>query len=209
MLTVVIFSGGEPLPSSLAGEIIEDAYLIAADSGLDTALSWGYDVDLVVGDLDSVSAEGLSATAAAIERHPPDKDATDLDLALQAALRLDPDRVVVLGGQAGRFDHLLGTVLLLTSERWAGVDLEWVAARARVRIVRAGITLHGTSGSTLTLVAVGGPATGVTTTGLKWNLDHATLAPGSTLGVSNLFTAPVATVRIESGVLLAIQPDRA
>lgn len=209
MLTVVVFSGGEPLPSSLAGEISEDAYLIAADSGLDTALSWGYDVDLVVGDLDSVSAEALAATSASVERHSPDKDATDLDLALQAALRLDPDRIVVLGGQAGRFDHLLGTVLLLTSDRWAGVDLEWVAARARVRIVRAGTTLHGARGSVLTLLAVDRPATGVTTTGLEWNLDDATLVPGSTLGVSNVFTAPVATLRIGSGVLLAIQPDRA
>lgn len=207
MLTVVVFTGGEPLPSALAGEITEDDYLIAADSGLDTALSWGYDVDLVVGDMDSVSPEGLAATAASVERHSPDKDATDLDLALEAALRLDPDRIVVLGGQGGRFDHLLGTVMLITSGRWAGVDLEWVASRSRVRVVRAGVTLHGTSGALVTLLAVGGPATGVTTTGLRWNLYDATLNPGSTRGVSNVFTGPVATIRMAGGVMLAIQPD--
>lgn len=206
MLTVVIFNGGEPT-ASLGGEISEDAYLIAADSGLDTALSWGYDVDLVVGDLDSVSAQGLEATSATIERHSPDKDATDLDLALQAALRLEPDRVVVLGGQAGRFDHLLGTVLLLTSERWADVDLEWVSSRARVRVMRSGATLHGAVGTLLTLLAVDGPATGISTNGLRWNLSEATLLPGSTLGVSNVFEAPVATVRMTGGTLLAIQPD--
>lgn len=209
MRTVVVLSGGEPLPSTLAGEIPDDAYLIAADSGLDTALSWGIDVDLVVGDLDSVGPQALEATSAEIERHSPDKDATDLDLALQAALRLEPERIVVLGGQGGRFDHLLGTVMLLTSERWAGVDLEWVAARARVRVIRAGVTLHGTSGSLLTLLAVDGPATGVTTTGLRWNLDEADLYPGSTRGVSNLFTGPVATVLIDGGTLLAVQPDPA
>lgn len=207
MLTVVIFNGGEPSPASLAGEITDDAYLIAADSGLDTALSWGYDVDLVVGDLDSVSAQGLDATAATIERHSPDKDATDLDLALQAAMRLEPDRLIVLGGQAGRFDHLMGTVLLLTSERWAEVDVEWVANRARVRVMRAGATLHGAVGTLLTLLAVAGPAIGITTSGLRWNLDNATLQPGSTLGVSNVFTAPIATVRMTGGLLLAIQPD--
>lgn len=209
MHTIVIFSGGEPLPVSLAGEIPDDAYLIAADSGLDTALSWGLDVDLVVGDLDSVSAEGLAASHAAVERHSPDKDATDLDLALTAALRLGPDRVVVLGGQGGRFDHLLGTVLLLTSDRWAGVDLEWVAASARVRVIRDGVTLHGTTGDLLTLLAVGGVAGGVTTTGLRWNLDGAVLHPGSTRGVSNVFIGPVATVRLEEGTVLAIQPDTA
>lgn len=207
MLTVVIFNGGEPTTASLAGEITEEAYLIAADSGLDTALSWGYDVDLVVGDLDSVSPQGLEATAATIQRHSPDKDATDLDLALQAALRLEPDRVVVLGGQAGRFDHLMGTVLLLTSERWADMDLEWVAGQARVRVMRAGATLHGAVGTLLTLLAVDGPATGITSSGLRWNLVDATLLPGSTLGVSNVFEAPVATIRMGAGTLLAIQPD--
>jgi len=209
MTTVVVLSGGEPLSSGLAGEIPEGAYLIAADSGLDTALSWGLDVDLVVGDLDSVGSDALAATTAAIERHSPDKDATDLDLALEAALRLDPERVVVIGGQGGRFDHLLGTMMLLTSDRWAGVDLEWVAARARVRVVRGGLTLHGAGGSLLTLLAVHEEAQGVSTTGLRWNLDDATLRPGSTQGVSNVFTAPVATVRLASGVVLAIQPDPA
>src|SRR5690606_1837963 len=201
-MTVVIFSGGEPLPSSLAGEIADDAYLIAADSGLDTALSLG-----AVGDLAAVSADGLAATRAEVERHSPDKDSTDLDLALTAALRLDPDRIVVLGGQGGRFDHLLGTILLLTSDRWAEVDLEWVATRGRVRVVRSGATLHGSVGSLLTLLAVHGPAVGVTTTGLRWNLAEATIHPGSTWGVSNVFTAPVATVRLRRGLLLAVQPD--
>lgn len=207
MPTVVIFTGGEPLPAGLAGEIPEGAHLIAADSGLDTALSWGLDVDLVVGDLDSVSPEGLAATAATIEQHSPDKDATDLDLALAAALRYEPDQVKVLGGQGGRFDHLLGTVLLVTSDRWAEVDLEWVSTRARVRVVRSGVTLHGATGATLTLLAVGGPATGVTTRGLRWDLADATIYPGSTRGVSNVFMTAVASVTVSGGVLLAIQPD--
>lgn len=209
MTAVVIFTGGEPLPSSLAGEIPDEAYLIAADSGLDHALALGYDVDLVVGDLDSVGDAALGVSRARIERHSPDKDFTDLDLALSAALERDPDRVIVIGGQGGRFDHLVGTISLLTSDRWETVDLEWVSARARVRVIRGGVTLHGAAGSILTLLALDGPATGVSTTGLRWNLSGSTLAPGSTLGVSNLFTAPVATVRLATGTLMAIQPDPA
>lgn len=206
-MTVVIVTGGEPLPQRLAGEIPDDAFVIAADSGLDTLISWGLDADLVVGDLDSVGDASLRASAAELERHSPDKDATDLELALQAAVRLDSDRVIVVGGQGGRLDHLLGTALLLVSDRWAGLDLEWVAARARIRVLRGGTTLHGAPGAILTLLAVSEPATGVTTTGLRWNLTGDTLEPGSTRGVSNLFTAPVATIRIDSGVLIAIQPD--
>ena len=210
MNVVVVFSGGEePLPPWASGEIPDDAYLIAADSGLDHALSVGLDPDLVVGDLDSVSPTGLHRTTATVQRHPPDKDATDLELALLAALELDPDRLVVLGGQGGRFDHLVATIALLASPRWEAVDLEWVSSRARVRFVRAGITLHGTVGTPLTLLAHGGAATGVTTTGLRWDLRGAVLHPGHTRGVSNVFTSPVAGIRLESGLLLAIQPDPA
>jgi thiamine pyrophosphokinase len=209
MSVVVIFTGGEPLPRAVAGDIPDEAYLIAADSGLDHALALGFDVDLVVGDLDSVGEEALRLSQARIERHSPDKDATDLDLALQAALVRDPDRVVVIGGQGGRFDHLVGTISLLTSERWATMDIEWISSRARVRVLRGGVTIHGTTGTILTLLAIDGPVTGVTTTGLRWNLTDATLVPGSTLGVSNLFTAPVANIRLTSGTLLTIQPDPA
>ena len=58
--------------------------VIAADGGLDRAAALGLDVDVVIGDLDSVSAEALAAAEAAgarIVRHPEAKDATDLELA--------------------------------------------------------------------------------------------------------------------------------
>lgn len=205
--SVVVFAGGESPPPEMAGEIPDGAYLIAADSGLDHALSLGVDVDLVVGDMDSVSPQSLAATVASLERHSPDKDATDLDLALRAAVQLSPLNVLVIGGQGGRFDHLLGSVMLLTSDRWAGIDLEWVGSQARIRVVRGGTTLHGTSEDVLTLLAVDGPAIGVTTSGLRWDLRDETLTPGSTRGVSNVFTGPVATVTLQRGTLLAIQPD--
>lgn len=209
MRSVVIFNGGEPLSPGLAGEIPDGAYLIAADSGLDHALSLGFDVDIVIGDMDSVGEQSLGITQAHIERHSPDKDATDLDLALQHAVALEPDRILLIGGQGGRFDHLIGVITLLASDRWIGTDLEWISRQARVRLVRSGVTLHGAVGTIVTLLAINGEATGVTTTGLRWNLTDETLYPGSTLGVSNIFTSPVATIRLTSGALFAIQPDRA
>ncbi len=209
MNTVIVFAGGEPIPAWTLGEIPDNAYLIAADSGLDQALSLGLDVDLVVGDMDSVGDQALEVTTATLERYSPDKDATDLELALESAMKRDPLQITVLGGQAGRFDHLMGTMMLLTSKRWAGVELEWVASRARVRVIRGGTTLHGTAGSTLTLLAVEEPARNVSTSGLRWNLAGETLWPGSTRGVSNLFAGPVATITVESGTLVAIQPDPA
>lgn len=207
MTTVVIFAGGEPVPDAVGPQIPFGAYLIAADSGLDHAATLGYDVDLLVGDLDSVNPDTLATSRARVERHSPDKDATDLDLALQAALRRQPDRILVVGGQGGRFDHLVGTISLLTSARWSAVELEWIAAGARVRVIRDRSIFHGEPGTIVSLIAVDGPATGVTSMGLHWNLTDATLRPGSTLGISNRFEEPEATVDLAEGTLLAVQPD--
>ena len=209
MNNVVIFTGGEPLPAWAAGEIPEDAYLIAADSGLDHALALGFDVDMAVGDFDSAGEHALAITDATVERHSPNKDATDLELALEAAMRHDPLRVIILGGQGGRVDHLMATLALVASDKWAGVELEWVGRDARIRVIQAGVTLHGAAGSIITLVAMNGPVRGVTTTGLEWNLDDETLAAGSTRGVSNRFTGPVASIRIRAGTHVSIQPDPA
>ena len=77
--------------------------MIAADSGIDLALALGLHVDVAIGDFDSVSAAGLATVEAAgalVERYPAAKDATDLELALDAAIALEPAHVIVVGGAA-------------------------------------------------------------------------------------------------------------
>ena len=208
--TVLVFAGGDmadpihPLP--------EADYVIAADSGLDHALSMDVAVDLLVGDLDSVSAAALRSAdngSLEIERHPPEKDATDLELALAAAVRHGAAHIVVVGGGGGRIDHLLANALLMGSPGWADVDVEWLVGSARLRAIRDEATIDGRVGDILTLLAIGEPADGVTTTGLEFALDNEVLLASSTRGVSNVFIADVATVRVRNGILLAIheQPD--
>jgi hypothetical protein len=112
----VVLAGGDlPAAEALAG-VITDRFadgatlVVAADSGLDHALALGLHVDVVVGDLDSASAEGQAAARAAgseFETHPTDKDATDLELALLSARDRGARRVTVVGGGGGRHDHLL------------------------------------------------------------------------------------------------------
>src|SRR5579859_2371907 len=105
MATVVVLSGG---PGSLdVADLPAGAIVIAADGGAELARMLGLGVDLVVGDLDSISAETL-AEIEHVEWHAVEKDATDLELAFVAALRLEPERVLVVDGGGGRLDHLLG-----------------------------------------------------------------------------------------------------
>jgi thiamine pyrophosphokinase len=56
----------------------------------------------------------------------------------------------------------------------------------------------------VSLIPIGGVATGVTTGGLKWELSGDDLEPGSTRGLSNVMRAPVADIKLESGCLLVV-----
>jgi len=115
---------------------------------------------------------------------------------------------VVVGGTGGRFDHEISTVALLCSDRWASVeDLDWVSSRGRAHVVRRRRILHGDVGATVTLVPIGGAITGVTTSGLQWELKGADFEPGSTRGVSNVMRAPIADIQLGSGCLLVVFPS--
>lgn len=206
METVLIFAGGDSPSGSLTEELPEADLIVAADSGYDLALRAGYAVDVLVGDMDSIQTEVIPGHVI-VERHPPDKDATDLELAMAKILVERPVRVVVVGGAGGRVDHEIATAQLLCSERWDAIDeIDWVTDRGWAHVVKGRRIIHGDPGAVISLIPVGGPAGGVYTKGLRWDLTDATMPPGTTWGVSNEFTGPVADIRIGSGRLLAVVP---
>ena len=206
METVLIFAGGMGPANSLRGELPEAELIVAADSGYDIAVQAGFSVDVLVGDMDSIETEMLPGHVI-VERHSPHKDATDLELAFDRVIEDSPDRIVVVGGAGGRVDHELAIAALLCSAKWDAVDeIDWVTDRGWSHVIRRRRVIHGDVGGLVSLLPIGGPVTGVTTKGLKWNLTDATMYPGTTWGVSNEFTSPVADIRLRSGCLLAVVP---
>jgi thiamine pyrophosphokinase len=208
---VVVVAGGEaPRPDALRS-VPPGATVIAADLGLEHARGLGLEVALAVGDFDSASAQSVARAQAAgtrVARHPAEKDATDLELALEEALALRPDRVVVLAGVGDRLDHLLSLLLVLGSTRLESVVVDAVVGEGRVHVVRDERVLAGEVGDLVSLLALHGPAEGVRTQGLAYPLAGETLEPGSSRGVSNVFSADVARVSVERGTLLAVRPGR-
>jgi thiamine pyrophosphokinase len=207
----IVLAGGDPVDAALADDLPRDALVVAADGGLALAGPLGLHVDLLVGDLDSVDPDQRAAAEAAgtrVERHPVDKDATDLELALAAAAGAGVARITVVGGAGGRADHALANWLVLASHEHAACAVRSWSTSARTEVVRPGrpAQLAAPVGSLLSLVPVHGAAIGVTTSGLGFPLDGETLLPGSSRGVSNRFSAPRATVELTDGVLLAVRP---
>lgn len=207
--TAVIFAGGDAPAAGGLVDLAAGALLVAADSGLGHAIDLGLVVDVVVGDLDSVAAADLDAAVAAgsaIERHPADKDETDLELAVRAARDRGARRIVVVGVGGGRLDHFLANALLLASEGFADLEIEARVGDAVAAVVRRRIELRGAPGDLVSLLPVGGPALGVRTHGLRWPLHGEDLAPGTSRGISNELEAEIADVTLTGGVLLVVRP---
>ncbi|MEE3353982.1 MAG: thiamine diphosphokinase [Actinomycetota bacterium] len=201
----LILTGG-PLPLKL-DPLPKGDMVIAADKGIDNARQLGIPVDLLVGDLDSAS-DNAEAFARSVQRHPVDKDQTDLELALAATLEAGMQSVTVVGTMAGRVDHALGNLLLLAADRWQALRIDARIDSARAWVVRDRAAIDGAPDDLVSLMAVGGPAAGVSTSGLAWPLDNALLESGPGLGLSNRMTAPIAELSVRQGVILVIAPGR-
>jgi thiamine pyrophosphokinase len=205
--TAVVVIGGDAPHQGVVARLPVDRTVIAADSGLDHADALGIETHLLVGDLDSVSAAALARhPRLLIERHPTDKDATDTELALDAALASGHHHVIVVSGGGDRLDHLLATVNVC-ARIGRDVRLEaWVGA-AHVYVLADGahLELDARVGDVVTLLPLDGAAHGVTASGLRWPLEGETLVWGSSRGVSNEVTGSVA-IGVTRGLLAVIFP---
>jgi len=212
-MRAVLFANGDlPDPDFARSRLLPDDVIISADGGTRQALALGLRPDLVVGDFDSldlVDRARIEALGCTIEQHPVDKDATDLELALQAAQRLGADEVLLLGALGGRLDQELANLLLLAGPQFAGLVLSLAEGRTTAWIVRKDLSVVGQPGDIVSALALSPQVEGLTYhSGLRWPLHDFTLPFGSSRGVSNEMVADRAVLSLRAGVLLVLHLPR-
>jgi thiamine pyrophosphokinase len=184
------------------------ALLIAADGGGNALYAAGLTPHLVVGDLDSLepaASDAFAASGATIVRHPAEKDETDLELALLAAVAHGATRIDVLGALGGRWDQGLSNVALLALPELAGRRVRLLDTAQEAYLARGETPIAGMLGETVSLLPLGGPARGITTRGLRYPLAGAELRFERSRGVSNQISAPPASVTVGEGLLLVVR----
>jgi len=191
--------------------------VIAADGGARHAARLGVVIDVWVGDGDSIDVDDMAALLAAsvpIERASPQKDESDTELAVRAALRRGARGVVIIGGLGGpRIDHTLANIGLLAMVELAGAPAALIDARSRITLIRApdaaGAPVHralsGRTGDLVSLLPMGPGVVGVTTAGLVYPLIDEPLPEGPTRGLSNVRASPDASVSLGAGLLLVVE----
>lgn len=211
MSQVVVVIGGGPLSARAVTDVLPDATIIAADSGLDHAVAAGLRPTVLIGDLDSISAHGKMwayAHELEIDQHPVDKGSTDTELALVRAAATEADTLLVFGAAGDRFDHALGTVAALGNPVLARFEtVRLVLDETTIYVLHAGrsVTVDLPEGSSFSLIALHGACRGVQVTGARWPLTDAAFEPSSTLGISNETTG-LLNVAVADGTLTLVVP---
>jgi thiamine pyrophosphokinase len=207
-MRVVIFANGVlPNSESIKKILLPDDFLLGVDGGARLIMQLDLMPTFVMGDLDSLNEDDmyeLGSTDVRTHQYPRDKDETDLELALQYAMELNPTSIVVAAALGGRIDQTLANIFLLTDLLLSHVDIRLDDGVEEVFFCRNNALVNGKIGDTVSLIPWNMEVKGVTTTGLKWTLNGENLLPYKTRGISNEMLKETATVKIQSGLLLIV-----
>jgi thiamine pyrophosphokinase len=224
MQRIIIFANGEIPDLDKARRLLRpDDTIICADGGTRHALAFGLQPNLIIGDMDSVERDQLQTlqnTDIPIELFSHDKNETDLELAINHAVDLKPNEIMIVGALGGRLDQTLGNIALLTNARHkpalprehrdevshveGSPDIRLDDGVEEIFVCWNQIQLHGKRGDLVSLIPWQGPATEVQTENLKWPLQSETLYPDKTRGISNEMLGETASVSTGSGSLLIV-----
>ena len=206
-MILIVANGDLPDPTWLASHLRRATVVIAADGGANHLAPLGFVPHVLMGDLDSVTAElvqDMVQQGTTLYPYPRDKNETDLELALQHAITHYPpeEEIWVTGVFGGRLDQTLANLLLLAHPMLAGRVVRLMDGRQTAWLVLAETEIVGQRGDTVSLIPLGGAVYVAQTVGLRWPLRHEWLHFGPARGVSNELTAERATVQVGRGQLL-------
>jgi len=192
---------GQP-PHIQPGDVV-----IAADGGSRHCLRLGIRPNAVIGDLDSLTADhltALQALGAEIVQYPTRKDYTDLELALHYARDHGYRPVLVAAALGERWDQTLANLLLPAA--LPEMDIRLVDGPQEIFLIRPAAPgqIGGQAGDTVSLIPLAGDALGVRTQGLEYPLHGERLIFGGTRGVSNVLLGRTAQVIVEAGLLMCV-----
>ena len=218
MRDTVIFSGGRT-DLVFAAEFMKDqknAFLIAADRGLEALVSLGLRPNAVIGDFDSASKETIDQVNSfekeddiTVIRLNPVKDDTDTEAAVRFALEnnKEPGDIYILGGTGSRVDHILGNISILGLGQAFGKKIILLDENNRIELLFEGRTIlkEEAFGDFVSLIPFGDEVTGLTLKGFKYPLKNGTLKGFNSLGISNEIVSKEAHISFDSGVLIMVQ----
>lgn len=183
-------------------------YIISVDRASVDLIDKGIIPDISIGDFDSVSEselEIIEKNVKKIIRYHPEKDETDLELAIIYSIRLLPNEVIIRGATGKRLDHELANIYLLKRYLDKHINAHIIDPNNKITLIdKKTIINKDKRYKYLSLIPYTEKAI-VSISGCKYNVSRKALLKESSRGVSNEIIDSTAKIEVHEGVLIIIQ----
>jgi thiamine pyrophosphokinase len=179
----------------------EAVFFVCADGGANSALKLHTTPDLIVGDFDSIEPETLKAFRSVRQKHITDQNSTDLEKAFRELLKKGYKTITVLGATGGRFDHAIGNLSALAKFSLRA-DITFVDDSGFYFLIKDHCVLALPERTIISLIPLSF-CSGITTTGLRWNLKNESLQLGVRESTSNIAVTSQIKISVRAGNLIA------
>ncbi|TYR82679.1 thiamine diphosphokinase [Priestia megaterium] len=189
----------------------KDAEWIGVDRGVFSLLQQNITPRKAFGDFDSITEEQLEYVRKQlgdIELYPAEKDATDLELAFQWAIKQNPQMIRLFGATGGRLDHMFGTLQLLYRGLSAEIEVQMIDKQNSIQLFSAGAyTVEASKYRYVSFIPYSQDVEGLTLEGFKYPLTNHQVELGSTLCISNELIQQRGTFSFNKGILMMVRSN--
>jgi thiamine pyrophosphokinase len=192
----------------------ENEVWVGVDRGVFTLINMNITPQIAFGDFDSVTKQELMIIEENVENmkiYKPEKNETDMELALNWAIEQRPDLIRVFGASGGRLDHFLANVQLLVKPLMEdnNVKIFLIDKQNIISLKGPGsykIKMRSDK-KYISFVPLTLSVKGLTLEGFKYPLKNRHISIGSTLCISNELVSDNGTFSFSEGILLVIRSN--
>ena len=202
-MKAVIVSNGNITDYEYIKDMVNDKFVICCDGAINHCINMDINPRIWVGDKDSCilndkDFERYTANCKVIKLNPQ-KDMTDTEYAFDVAIQNGFDEITLIGALGSRFDHTIANLYLLkkVSDKVKSVCI--VDEKNVIFPIEKHNVIHKGNFKYVSIIPLSEKLCGVTTTGLFYELDNATLEKYTSKGVSNEMTQDVAVIDVDTG----------
>ena len=184
-----------------------DDFVIAADAGFQVLEQHGINMDLVIGDFDSLPFVPQHSEVITLKK---EKDDTDMRAAVLEGMKAGYETFHIYGGTGGRIEHTIANMQLL-AELSSGGKRGFLFGRDYIitALTNGTLMLPDHISGYVSVFAHSDRAEGVWLKGLKYELQNAVLTNSYPLGVSNELIGKESSITVKNGTLLIVFPMEA
>lgn len=179
----------------------KDDLLICADAGYSYVKDMNLDIDLIVGDFDSLCNIPANVN---IYKLPKEKDETDLFVAIEEGMKKGYTEFHIYGALGGRIEHSIANIQILSNLTTRNIKAKLFDRNTIIEVLSLGTHIYSEEmNGYISLFSLTEESI-ISINHLKYELQNKVITNLFPLGIDNEFIGRVATINIHKGLVLSI-----